>query len=71
MTVVNLTYDGSLVNISMSSGSYYNVISNSNGLKQITGWTGVSLGTTIITSIQIANPSFALSYTISGISYFI
>ena len=68
---MNFTYDNNLINISMNSGSFYNVITNSNGLKQITGWTGVNLGSFILSSIQITNPSFALSYTISGISYFV
>jgi hypothetical protein len=68
---MNFTYDSSLINISMSSGSFYNVITNSNGLKQVTGWTAVTLGTVILSYVQIVNPSFVLSYTISGISYFV
>lgn len=68
---MNLTYDNNLINISMNSGSFYNVITNNGGLKQITGWSGMSLGTAILSSIQIINPSFSFSYIINGLLYFV
>lgn len=70
-TFLDFSYNGGLITIGMSSGSFFNVILNGNGSKSLTGWNGVTLGTSILTNIQIINPSFSLSYTITAISYFI
>lgn len=75
-TVLLLQFNATLINPIFSSTTSYNT-NSSTGLVNIKSWSSTYLATIksqgflSLTSISIANPAAAISYTISGIFYFV
>lgn len=67
-TILNLTYNGSLVTIDMVSDSSYSIVTDALGVKKLTGWSP-ALQVLKTLRINITNPGVAVGFAIEGMLY--